>query len=1030
MSQKGFFKAFNILYLSVKDVLNIYQKENFYRLLFKDVYTLAGDGLYDDDSIRKRTSGNDTIHLKAIKKLHTVEGFEVFRKGIEDNLLPYLSDKNTIVLQLYDLCQEDNLIPEQVKSGIKCNLNISTPYQESKIISAILDCLNYSDYLETKGKCDFVDISYMRLSADKPLAKYPKYITESPDAAVAELIGRENDLKEIYDTVIKGNGKLLVSAVGGLGKTELVKRFLETVIQAETQTTGVEVIVWIPYDNVDIRASLKEALHLQCELEDVWLKVQELVSDYGNGMLLVIDNIESAEDEYLSKLVNLQCRVILTSRQREIPGFKKVLDLEPLSIEACRELFYKHYQFDERNNELVNDIIALTAKLTIMIVFIAKVACLEEMSLKELYEKLTEKGFKLSEEDVSCEHERLRNDNSIITQMCILFSLIKYNEADKKILTNISIIPNIRFDFSKAKKWFGVKKNSNLMKLFKMGMLEQITSDRKHTYWMHSVIAAAIREQQKEHLYDLSRPFVDILSEELGLSVENGKEHEKASYIFISWSVADIMDNHWHTESDTTFLTNLFHVCFACSSYHLSERLINRVIDIQKDPDNGFPVLELAYSYRNKIDLLLHFDRANEAAHLLEIIEQLFDDNNVPTEERNILDYQYGVLYQVRADYPKSRIYFQNCIDLAMSEDEENNADLAVAYSNMGRMLVDAGEYVEAYEFIKRSIEYDTDEDTASKMISYCTLADICSELVASGYWQHYDEAKDSFKRVIKFREDNLGKLHSDTAIAYQEYALFLLNVGRADNSFLGKALKYINMAYDIQVKLFSEHSITIMRNFNTKALILDEMGYHNDAFDIFEDIIKSTENMSDDYLTDLATFIYNYAQAQRDVGMIDDAMPYYLRSIDIWNSLSDYGNLHLVHAYKGYGECLYVKGYVEDAIENFETAANLIKEDLNFKMSLWDTIATLYYMIGNSSKSVDYFVKLLKELTAYNVYDDETKFDTCENLANVLEAREPHEKKIKSLILDELKSEPSVLDYIDDFFKKVQKNRTIDITD
>lgn len=1030
MSQKGFFKAFNILYLSVKDVLNIYQKENFYRLLFKDVYALAGDGLYDDDSIRKRTSGNDTIHLKAIKKLHTVEGFEVFRKGIEDKLLPYLSEKNTIISQLYDLCQEDNLIPEQVKSGIKCNLNISTPYQESKIISAILDCLNYSDYLETKSKNDFVDISYMRLSADKPLAKYPKFITESPDAAVAELIGRENDLKEIYETVIKGNGKLLVSAVGGLGKTELVKRFLETVIQAETQTTGVEVIVWIPYDNVDIRASMKEALHLQCELEDVWIKVQELVADYGNGMLLVIDNIESVEDEYLSKLVNLQCRVILTSRQREIPGFKKVLDLEPLSIEACRELFYKHYQFDERNNELVNDIIALTAKLTIMIVFIAKVACLEEMSLKELYEKLTEKGFKLSEEDVSCEHERLRNDNTIITQMCILFSLVKYNEADKKILTNISIIPNIRFDFSKAKKWFGVKKNSNLMKLFKMGMLEQITSDRKHTYWMHSVIAAAIREQQKEHLYDLSRPFVDILSEELGLSVENGKEHEKASYIFISWSVADIMDNHWHTESDTTFLTNLFHVCFACSSYHLSERLINMVIDIQKDPDNGFPVLELAYSYRNKIDLLLHFDRANEAADLLEIIEKLFDDNNIPTEERNILDYQYGVLYQVRADYPKSRIYFQNCIDLAMSEGEENYSDLAVAYSNMGRMLVDAGEYVEAYDYIKQSIEYDTDEDTASKMISYCTLADICSELVASGYWQHYDEAKDSFKRVIKFREDNLGKLHSDTAIAYQEYASFLLNVGRADKSFLGKALKYVNMANDIQVKLFSEHSITIMRNHNTKALILDEMGYHNDAFDIFEDIIKNTENMSDDYLTDLATFIYNYAQAQRDVGMIDDAMPYYLRSIDIWNSLSDYGNLHLVHAYKGYGECLYVKGYVEDAIENFETAANLIKEDLNFKMSLWDSIAALYAMIDKYEDCVMCFVKLLKELTAYNVYDDETKFDTCENLANVLEAREPHEKKIKSLILDELKSEPSVLDYIDDFFKKVQKNRTIDITD
>ena len=38
---------------------------------------------------------------------------------------------------------------------------------------------------------------------------------------------------------------------------------------------------------------------------------------------------------------------------------------------------------------------------------LAKVASLEELGLRELYNRLKDKGFKLSEEDISVEHERL-----------------------------------------------------------------------------------------------------------------------------------------------------------------------------------------------------------------------------------------------------------------------------------------------------------------------------------------------------------------------------------------------------------------------------------------------------------------------------------------------------------------------------------------------------------------------------------------------------------------------------------------------
>ena len=83
MKTKYFYNAFNILYDLVKESLGIFQKEELYRQLFQAIYVMSGDALYDNDSIRKITSGNQTIHLRAVKKLHTPEGFEKFRRDIE-----------------------------------------------------------------------------------------------------------------------------------------------------------------------------------------------------------------------------------------------------------------------------------------------------------------------------------------------------------------------------------------------------------------------------------------------------------------------------------------------------------------------------------------------------------------------------------------------------------------------------------------------------------------------------------------------------------------------------------------------------------------------------------------------------------------------------------------------------------------------------------------------------------------------------------------------------------------------------------
>lgn len=147
----------------------------------------------------------------------------------------------------------------------------------------------------------------------------PVYITERPAIGVDYLFGREHDIEKIEEAVLH-RGKVMISGVGGIGKTELVKRFL---LKLE-EGSSIREIACIPYDNHDLRGSIKQALEQECSIENVWMEIQRIAENAGEDLLLVVDNVEQVgKDEYLSKLGNLPCRILVTSRLKNLPGFPK-----------------------------------------------------------------------------------------------------------------------------------------------------------------------------------------------------------------------------------------------------------------------------------------------------------------------------------------------------------------------------------------------------------------------------------------------------------------------------------------------------------------------------------------------------------------------------------------------------------------------------------------------------------------------------------------------------------------------------------
>lgn len=252
-----------------------------------------------------------------------------------------------------------------------------------------------------------------------------------------------------------------------------------------------------------------------------------------------------------------------------------------------------------------------------------------------------------------------------------------------------------------------------------------------------------------------------------------------------------------------------------------------------------------------------------------------------------------------------------------------------------------------------------------------------------------------------------MGKHHADTAVIYHDYSYFWYVCGVLD-----KALEYNEKAYNIDAELFAEHSITRMRALNTKALIIWEQGDHDKACSTLEYIIKTTEQMGDNYLVDLFYFSLNYARCLHEKGNDTLSKECYNKCIDIWNSTSGGGSRNLCLAFQEYGDVLFSEMNPSEALSKYESALKYNTEDWYIEVDLIDSIAACMMLIGQTDESLQKFAGLLQILAEDAVKDAETKFQLCSNLACILNSETDEEIKYKESLFDLVKDDATVLSY------------------
>ena len=391
-----------------------------------------------------------------------------------------------------------------------------------------------------------------------PAAAYPKLLTSAPYQQTAHFFGRKNTTSFLIEQLLSGHSCYL-HGIGGIGKTEIAKSALKQILSMTSSRSGFTHIVWVNYTDGDFALSLVRALNLDetiNNIEQAFQKAVSIINQYHENLLLIIDNVENANDEHLLGLCGyLNCRFLITSRCEGFPSFTKI-PVPVLSENECMTLFYSYY-FGQKDDIMLMKIIQLADRHTVTIELLAKIADSEEVLLYEFYDSLVQCGFHISAEEVAATHEKMHSEGRIIEQLKKLFAVYGCSPEAQHLLIQISTIPNIQFGFGKAKKWFNLKKRSLLNQLAKKGWIKKEplydNGRQLYLYYMHSVIASAIRAQFTNQLYQACQSFIYEITLEMK-EIRSQNDAVKKELIQFSWSLNDIFQGQFHSENDCDFL--------------------------------------------------------------------------------------------------------------------------------------------------------------------------------------------------------------------------------------------------------------------------------------------------------------------------------------------------------------------------------------------------------------------------------------------------------------------------------------------
>lgn len=197
-------------------------------------------------------------------------------------------------------------------------------------------------------------------------------------------------LPQLTDAIRQG-GKIAVTGMGGIGKTEMTRQALAVLAKEELFSR----MAWVQYEN-SLASSLRMAFDgLDGVAEENVLSTvrEKLEAPYQGRTLLLIDSVDMPPeaDEGLREIEHWGCDVLVTTRFPLGDGFRNIA-VPLLSEEASRALFVQHDPYlksmGSAETEALHQVLSRVAGHPLAIILLAHLAKMKRWTMAQLLEEL------------------------------------------------------------------------------------------------------------------------------------------------------------------------------------------------------------------------------------------------------------------------------------------------------------------------------------------------------------------------------------------------------------------------------------------------------------------------------------------------------------------------------------------------------------------------------------------------------------------------------------------------------------------
>ncbi len=628
--------------------------------------------------------------------------------------------------------------------------------------------------------------------------------THLPTLREDQIIGRKEDIADIYQRLFDNKQVVLVNGMGGIGKTTIAQVYLTKYYDEY------KYIAWIGLindaDNFESEfvntEGLLDRFHIKKEGKTIRELFVELIGAFKEiderPCLMIIDNATHSLEKYRTYLPNQpNWHLLVTSRERIVDFDLKELGF--LDEEEAVLLFKKYYTRSQLSDDFIKDLVKDLEYHTLTIEILAKTAQAQRTAPDQLLNAIQND----LQTDTSIRHSTEKVEK-LTSYLCSIFKTSDLQESEKWLLKQFICLPPEYFSFDMLEDLIWENEQDKATSAGLLNSLAQsgwlLHNEGIDSYRIHRIIIDVVKRSIELKEKDINGLILKV-SQKLSLDATKDNPINKFQWIPFGKSVLHHFEDSM-TPEISVLQNNLATVLKDLGDFNGAKVLLEKAMkSTEKNFGDQHPTT--AVSYSNLALVLQDLGDFNGAKILLEKAMKSTEKNFGDQHPTTAVSYSnLATVLQDLGDFNGAKILLEKAMKSTEKNFGNQHPTTAVRYSNLALVLQDLGDFNGAKVLLEKamkSTEKNFGNQHPSTAVRYSNLATVLQDL------GDFNGAKVLLEKAMKSTEKNFGDQHPTTAVNY-------LNLGTVHYSLksIEEAKKYIVQAYHIfKTKLGEEHPNT-----------------------------------------------------------------------------------------------------------------------------------------------------------------------------------------------------------------------------